>query len=99
MAANRIDAAPPSLKPISAACSNPTASINASISVTRSSIVRTLAMGSDMPTPALSKTSTRANEARWSKKALYSGETHSTSTFVTNDPDTTMFTGPEPNTW
>ena len=56
VAAKTTAAGPPSLIPNSAAFSKPTASMTASISVARSSSVRTCGTGSDSPTPALSNT-------------------------------------------
>src|ERR1700757_2199081 len=83
----------------SGALPKPTASMTASISVDRSSTVRTCGTGSDSPTPTLSNTTTRQNLASWSKKALNSGMVQNSSMWVTNGPTKTSSIGPSPNTW
>jgi len=69
-------AGPPSRRPERAASPNPAASITASISAARSSIERTLGAGSERPTPTLSNSRTRENEASRAHHALGSGAVH-----------------------
>ena len=98
LAANSIDIGPPSDSPISAARSEPTASITARTSSMRSSSVPTCAR-SESPIPRLSNRITRANEPSRSMKRRYDGSSHLTWRFV-NEPSTkTMSTGPSPTTW
>ena len=86
VAAKTMAAGPPSLTPKRTAFSKPTASMTASISVARSSSVRTFGTGSDSPTPALSNRRTRQNVASCSMKASNSGMVQYSSMWLTNDP-------------
>ena len=98
VAAKKMEAGPPSLRPKSTALSKPTASMTASISAARSSSVRTCGTGSDSPTPALSNRRTRQKLESRSKKATNSGTVQYSSMWLANDPATTSSTGPSPNT-
>ena len=98
LAAKSIDIGPPSDSPISAARSEPTASITARTSSILSSSVPAWTR-SERPMPRLSNRITRAKEPRRSTKRRYEGSSQTTCRLVTKPSTKTMSTGPSPTTW
>ena len=90
----------PSEIPISAARSEPAASITARTSSMRCSSVGASATGSDSPEPRRSKLITRANDASALEEARATGSCSQTSsTWVMNPGTRTRSRSPSPNTW
>ena len=89
----------PSDIPISAARSEPAASITARTSSIRSSSVAAFGTGSESPTPRRSKRITRANELRRSTKRVCAGLSQIRSRWEMNGKATTTSIGPSPTTW
>jgi hypothetical protein len=90
---------PPSETPKMAARCEPTASITARMSSIRSCIVGALVAGSDMPVPRLSKTISRANDARRVRRWARFGSSQASSTWETNPGTSTRSIGASPSTW
>ena len=100
VAANSMAIGPPSDTPRTTVRSEPTASITA-----RASSIRTSSDGSrssdtrsESPTPRLSNTITRENDASFVKKRANRGSVHIFSMCVTQPITNRMSTGPSPNT-
>src|SRR5262245_24507579 len=94
VAANTTAAGPLSLTPKRTDFPKPAASMTASISAARSSIVRTFGTGSESPSPALSNNRTRQNVDSCSRKAFHSGRIQYRSTWLANPPGDDEFDGP-----
>jgi hypothetical protein len=98
VAANSIDIVPARAPANTIPRSMPTASMTAAMSSRCSSIVGGSGPRSERPTPRMSKSVRRENDAsRWRKDA-HSGSSHMRSTFDQMPDEYTRSTGPSPTT-